>query len=148
MKSRNELYQEIANGLDLSKIDLNSLSRNELIELAYALELSQIEIISNALLGKSVAYITPTYQLARVFFERLIQAVPFESNKSELTIKFPNGGSVDFFTGERLDNLRGRKFHLVVVDEASFIPNLEGQEPITKQELIDSISNIISESLN
>jgi hypothetical protein len=88
-------------------------------------ELSQIEIISNALLGKSVAYITPTYQLARVFFERLIQAVPFESNKSELTIKFPNNGSVDFFTGERLDNLRGRKFHLVVVDEASFIPNLE-----------------------
>jgi hypothetical protein len=88
-------------------------------------ELSQIEIISNALLGKSVAYITPTYQLARVFFERLIQAVPFESNKSELTIKFPNGGTVDFFTGERLDNLRGRKFHLVVVDEASFIPNLE-----------------------
>jgi hypothetical protein len=88
-------------------------------------ELSQIEIISNALLGKSVAYITPTYQLARVFFERLIQAVPFESNKSELTIKFPNAGSVDFFTGERLDNLRGRKFHLVVVDEASFIPNLE-----------------------
>lgn len=88
-------------------------------------ELSQIEIISNALLGKSVAYITPTYQLARVFFDRLIQAVPFESNKSELSIKFPNGGSVEFFTGERMDNLRGRKFHLVVVDEASFIPNLE-----------------------
>lgn len=88
-------------------------------------ELSQIEIITNALLGKSVAYITPTYQLARVFFERLTQAVPFQSNKSELTIKFPNGGSVDFFTGERMDNLRGRKFHLVVIDEASFIPNLE-----------------------
>jgi hypothetical protein len=88
-------------------------------------ELSQIEIITNALLGKNVAYITPTYQLARVFFERLTQAVPFQSNKSELTIKFPNGGSVDFFTGERLDNLRGRKFHLVVVDEAS----LKGGEP-------------------
>jgi len=69
MKSRNELYQEIANGLDLSKIDLNSLSRNELIELAYALDW--------------------------------------------------NGSWED--------------------DE-------EGQEPITKQELIDSISNIISES--
>ena len=71
MKSRNELYQEIANGLDLSKIDLNSLSRNELIELAYALDW--------------------------------------------------NGSWED--------------------DE-------EGQEPITKQELIDSIGNIISESLN
>ena len=88
-------------------------------------ELSQIEIITNALLGKNVAYITPTYQLARVFFEKLIKAVPFESNKSELSIKFPNDGSVEFFTGERLDNLRGRKFHLVVIDEASFIPNLE-----------------------
>jgi hypothetical protein len=28
-------------------------------------------------------------------------------------------------TGERLDNLRGRKFHRVVIDEASFIPDLE-----------------------
>ena len=88
-------------------------------------ELSQIEIITNALVGKNVAYITPTYQLARVFFDKLIKAVPFESNKSELSIKFPNGGSVEFFTGERMDNLRGRKFHLVVIDEASFIPNLE-----------------------
>lgn len=88
-------------------------------------ELSQIEIIINSLQGKNVAYITPTYNLARVFFEQLIKALPFESNKSELSIKFPNNGSVEFFTGERLDNLRGRKFHLVVIDEASFIPNLE-----------------------
>ena len=88
-------------------------------------ELATIEMVISALKGDSVAYVTPTYQLARVFFEKLTQSVPFESNKSELTIKFPNGGSVDFFTGERLDNLRGRKFHLVVIDEASFIPNLE-----------------------
>ena len=88
-------------------------------------ELSQIEIIINSLQGKKVAYITPTYQLARVFFDQLIKVVPFESNKSELSIKFPNDGSVSFFTGERLDNLRGRKFDLVVIDEASFIPNLE-----------------------
>jgi hypothetical protein len=88
-------------------------------------ELSQIEIITNAVMGSSVAYITPTYQLARVFFEKLTNALPFENNKSELSVKFPNGGSVEFFTGERLDNLRGRKFHLVVIDEASFIPNLE-----------------------
>ena len=88
-------------------------------------ELSQIEIIINSLQGRKVAYITPTYQLARVFFEQLTKVVPFENNKSELSIKFPNDGSVEFFTGERLDNLRGRKFHLVVIDEASFIPNLE-----------------------
>ncbi|RPJ58929.1 MAG: terminase, partial [Dehalococcoidia bacterium] len=88
-------------------------------------ELSQVEIIKNAIVGQSVAYITPTYNLAKTFFDKLAKAVPFASNRSDLTIEFPNGGSVQFFTGERLDNLRGRKFHLVVVDEASFIPNLE-----------------------
>lgn len=88
-------------------------------------ELSQIEIIVNALKGNTVAYITPTYSLAKVFFDQLAKALPFESNRSELSIKFPNEGSVHFFTGERLDNLRGRKFHLVVIDEASFIPDLE-----------------------
>ncbi len=33
-------------------------------------ELSQIEIIVNALQGKQVFYVTPTYNLARVFFRR------------------------------------------------------------------------------
>jgi len=88
-------------------------------------ELSQIEIIINALQGKQVFYITPTYQLARVFFDQLIKCVPFEANKSELSIKFPNGGALYFFTGERLDNLRGRKFHFGVIDEASYISDLE-----------------------
>lgn len=88
-------------------------------------ELSQIELITKALIGQQVAYITPTYNLAKTFFDKLSQAVPFPSNRSELTIAFPNSGSVQFFTGERLDNLRGRKFHFIVIDEASFIPDLE-----------------------
>jgi phage FluMu gp28-like protein len=88
-------------------------------------ELSQIKIITEAIQGKQIAYITPTYSLAKVFFNRLIHALPFLNNKSDLKLSFPNGGSVEFFTGERLDNLRGRKFHWVIVDEASFIPDLE-----------------------
>ena len=73
----------------------------------------------------NVAYITPTYKLAKTFFDKLIECVPFENNKSDLVIHFPNMGTVEFFTGERLDNLRGRKFHLVVIDEASFISDLQ-----------------------
>ena len=88
-------------------------------------ELSQVEIISEALKGNNVGYITPTYKLAKTFFEKLVKVVPFENNKSDLIIYFANGGTVEFFTGERLDNLRGRKFHMVVIDESSFIPNLE-----------------------
>jgi len=88
-------------------------------------ELSQIKCITTAIKGGQVAYITPTYKLAKVFFEKLCNSLPFPNNKSDLNISFPNGGKVEFFTGERLDNLRGRKFNLVIVDEASFIPNLE-----------------------
>jgi phage FluMu gp28-like protein len=88
-------------------------------------ELSQILIIKEALKGGQVAYITPTYGLAQVFFERLTKVLPFKSNISKLKIYCPNEGSIEFFTGERLDNLRGRKFHLVIIDEAAFIPDLE-----------------------
>jgi hypothetical protein len=38
MKNRQQLYNEIANGLDVSKINLNDMTRAELIELAYALD--------------------------------------------------------------------------------------------------------------
>lgn len=88
-------------------------------------ELSQIFSISEAIKGGQVAYITPTYKLAKAFFERLTKALPFKNNISNLKIYCPNNGSIEFYTGERLDNLRGRKFHLVIIDEAAFIPNLE-----------------------
>lgn len=88
-------------------------------------ELSQIKIITEAVQGKQIAYITPTYKLAKVFFNSLIHTLPFLNNKSDLKLSFPNGGNVEFFTGERLDNLRSRKFHWVIIDEASFIPDLE-----------------------
>ena len=88
-------------------------------------ELSQIIGIKEAITGGQVAYITPTYKLAKAFFERLTAALPFKNNISNLKIYCPNNGSIEFYTGERLDNLRGRKFHLVIIDEAAFIPDLE-----------------------
>lgn len=88
-------------------------------------ELSQIKMIKTASFGEQIAYITPTYKLAKAFFSKLAAALPFPNNQSDLIMQFPNKGSVEFFTGERLDNLRGRKFHGVIIDEASFIPNLE-----------------------
>ena len=88
-------------------------------------ELSQIIGIKEAITGGQVAYITPTYKLAKAFFERLTAALPFKNNISNLKIYCPNNGSIEFYTGERLDNLRGRKFHLVIIDESAFIPDLE-----------------------
>lgn len=88
--------------------------------------IAQIEALVALGKGQRVAYITPTYLLAKTFFQELDKALPptVKRNASDLTIEM-NGGLMRFFTGERLDNLRGMKFHLVIVDEASFIPELE-----------------------
>lgn len=88
-------------------------------------ELCLIKIVKTACFGQNLAYITPTYKLAKVFFNKLGNALPYPKNQSDLKIDFPNGGSVEFFTGERLDGLRGRKFHGVIIDEAAFISDLE-----------------------
>ena len=90
--------------------------------------ISQTISIDTAVNKKRVAYITPTYQLGKIFFKEIVDLLPpeiYTKNESDLVINFITGGSIRFFTGERLDNLRGLKFHLAVIDEASFIPNLE-----------------------
>ena len=90
--------------------------------------ISQNEAIINAIGNKSVAYITPTYQLGKIFFLEILKLIPeklCKYNQSDLVINMITGGSIRFFTGERLDSMRGLKFHMVIVDEASYIPNLE-----------------------
>ena len=77
---------------------------------------------------KYVAYVTPTYQLGKIFFQEILKVIPNEiyaKNEADLVINFITGGSIRFFTGERLDAMRGLKFHLVIIDEASYISDLE-----------------------
>jgi hypothetical protein len=84
--------------------------------------------INKSVDGKRIAYITPTYQLGKIFFTEIIKLLPdeiFKKNEQDLLITFITGGSIRFFTGERLDAMRGLKFHLAIIDEASYIPNLE-----------------------
>jgi phage FluMu gp28-like protein len=90
--------------------------------------ISQTIALESAIKGQRVAYITPTYQLGKIFFQDLLDVLPIEiykKNEADLVITFITGGTIRFFTGERLDNLRGLKFHLCIIDEASFIPDLE-----------------------
>ena len=91
--------------------------------IAQAISLSQSGMKSD-----TVAYVTPTYQLAKIFFDEILSNLPkdiYTCNRSDLLINFESGGSIRFFTGERLDAMRGLKFHLVIIDEASYIPNLQ-----------------------
>jgi len=90
--------------------------------------ISQADSVEKSVHGKRVAYITPTYQLGKIFFQEMVKTLPekiFKKNESDLVMNFITGGSIRFFTGERLDALRGLKFHHAVIDEASYISNLE-----------------------
>jgi hypothetical protein len=90
--------------------------------------ISQSISIESGVCREQVAYITPTYQLGKIFFQEVLKLLPesiYKKNESDLVINFITGGSIRFFTGERLDAMRGLKFHLVIIDEASYIPNLE-----------------------
>jgi len=90
--------------------------------------ISQNISIENGIANKKVAYITPTYQLGKTFFQEICKVLPekiYKKNETDLTINFITGGQIRFFTGERLDALRGLKFHLVIIDEASYIANLQ-----------------------
>jgi phage FluMu gp28-like protein len=103
--------------------------------------ISQNIAIECGVCKQQVAYITPTYQLGKIFFQEICKLLPeniYKKNESDLTIQFITGGVIRFFTGERLDSLRGLKFHLAIIDEASFIPNLkEGWQNSIRPTLTD-----------
>lgn len=90
--------------------------------------ISQNISIKEGIKRHHVAYITPTYQLGKIFFQEILKVLPpeiYKKNEADLVINFITGGSIRFFTGEKLDAMRGLKFHLVIIDEASYIPNLQ-----------------------
>lgn len=79
--------------------------------------------------GKHVAYVTPTYQLSKIFFADILKRIPVQlivsANKTDLVITLVTGGTISFMTGQNLDSFRGRKFHTIIIDEAAYIPDLE-----------------------
>jgi hypothetical protein len=90
--------------------------------------ISQDISIESAIDKERVAYITPTYQLGKIFFKDILEQLPeqiYKKNETDLVIEFITGGTIRFFTGERLDAMRGLKFHKVIIDEASYIADLE-----------------------
>jgi phage FluMu gp28-like protein len=73
--------------------------------------------------GCTIAWITPVYKQGKKVFAELEKAVAksglFEFNKSDLRIT-GFGSSIEFFSGERPDNIRGNTFDYMVIDEMAF----------------------------
>lgn len=78
--------------------------------------------------GWPVAYGTPTYKmLSEVWREVLDIFNPIISHKSETEkrIEFINGGSIDFWSLEDYNTIRGRKYKDFVIDEAAMVRDLK-----------------------
>jgi hypothetical protein len=90
---------------------------------------ARIEAIQHMLNKKKVGYVTPTFDLAKTFFNLIIQSLPptiiKTQNKSELLIELITGGSIKFYSGEALERFRGHDYDFIIIDEMAFIPNMK-----------------------
>lgn len=78
--------------------------------------------------GHAVAYLAPTYKMLTGVWRNLKAILaPIITNKNETykTIETLTGGTLDCWSLERADSIRGRAYHYVVIDEAAFVPDLQ-----------------------
>lgn len=91
--------------------------------------IAQVISITRMLNKQKIAYVTPTFDLAKTFYNEVVKLLPTElittNNKSELFIELITGGSLKFYSGESLSRFRGNKYHYIIIDEAAHIPNLK-----------------------
>lgn len=85
-------------------------------------------LISDAVQGQPVAWLSPTYRMlsdAWRMVREVVQPITRAARADEHRIELVGGGTVDMFSLDNPDTARGRKFATVIVDEAAMSPNLE-----------------------
>lgn len=77
----------------------------------------------------SMAYVGLTYSHAKdVVWEdymRLTEGMLDYKNSSELTLRFKNGSRIKLYSWDSVDNMLGKKYHKVYLDEAAVARNLK-----------------------
>lgn len=75
-------------------------------------------------MGCRCAWVSPVYKQSKKVFEEMVQAFAgtdlLQTNATELTIKIGKS-SLQFFSAERYDNIRGFTFDYLVADEFAFM---------------------------
>jgi PBSX family phage terminase large subunit len=71
-------------------------------------------------------WVSPIYSQAKKVFDEIAKALQntgliANTNRSEVWIKFVNGSTIHFKSGEKPDNLRGYTLDYLVMDEAAFM---------------------------
>lgn len=81
---------------------------------------------------EEIIYFTPTYNLAKNFFGKIIKMLPqglvAKSNSSDLVIETITGSKLRFFSGEAAQTARGSNCTRLIIDEAAYIKEeIDGQ---------------------
>ena len=75
--------------------------------------------------GVQIAWVTPIYKQSKKVFREFERATTrsglFTYNKSDLIIESSNGSTIEFFSAENADGIRGNTFHYLICDEYDFI---------------------------
>lgn len=77
--------------------------------------------------GLKIAWVSPIFSQSKKVFRETVKA--FEKkphiyrtvNKGELTIEYATGSTIQFFSAESYDNIRGNTFDYLIIDEFAFI---------------------------
>lgn len=104
-------------------------------------KLGQHRLFEAALLGKPVAWFSPTYKMLADVFREMRQTLhPLTShiNAQEHRIQTVRGGVIDMWSLDTPDSARGRKYARIVIDEAAMIPKLgEAWQAVIRPTLTD-----------
>ncbi len=88
----------------------------------------QMLVAEAALQGKPVAWVSPTYKMLAEVWREIKHAMYDyieDISVQEKHIAFKGGGTLDFWSADSFDSIRGRKYARVFVDEAAMIRNLQ-----------------------
>jgi phage terminase large subunit-like protein len=91
-------------------------------------ELGISRLIMPAIEGKPVAWCSPTYRMMTEVWEKLqhvLANVIAQRNEQEHRLTLVSNGTIDLWSLEDPDTIRGRAYALIVVDEAAQVRELE-----------------------
>lgn len=75
--------------------------------------------------NSKIAWVSPIYKQCKKVYDEMVLAFAdtnlVKSNASELIITLSNGSTIQFFSAERYDNIRGFTFDYLVCDEFAFM---------------------------
>lgn len=83
--------------------------------------------LTTAIAGYPVGWGAPTYKMLLDDWKTLsdvLTPVTVRRNEQEKQLAVVNGGSIDFWSLDNADSIRGRKYKRFIVNEAAFVPNL------------------------